>query len=242
MHSDDVFKTLERVTKISEKLLVPYEQIKPCVIKIMKGLPKGSFPNRVTGGLIIASELRRIGLSKEKVSDVVIDWNTKNQPPLPISKIASIVRSSYKREYKYSCNNENLKVNCVGKSFCSFHKAFSKHRKYYNNRVFLDLGWQMFLSNSAKSVYYISLLELERRLGVGAGGRIITNYRKIAYFSGVSIKIIKKALTELNNKGLLTELRIGSRKRHGRIGTQIRRKIPIPTPSVELLEKKEKYH
>jgi hypothetical protein len=242
-NTNEISDTLEKTTRVSDKLVIPYGQIKPCVAKIIEdGLYKGSFPNRNVGGLIIASELRRIGKSVEEVVVRLREWNYKNKPSLRISQLNSVVKSAFGKEYKYSCNSEFLKSSCVGVDFCSFGKGFTKFRKYNLNRTFLDVGWQLILSNSAKDIYYIALPELERRLGVGAGGVIMANYIRIAYFAGITPKSIKKGLLELKEAGLLARCVIGVSRKWERKATEIQRVIPIPRPPENLLKERKNYY
>jgi len=241
MNSESIYKTLVTTHRSESKLQISDGLLKPCVADLLeRGLCKGSLPDRTTGGLIIASELRRIGKSENYVLSFLKEWNFKNSPSLRISKIQGIVRSAYKKEYRYSCNSEYLKVNCVGEEFCSFAKNFTKFRKYNNNRRFLDLGWQLILPNISKCIYYIAIPELERRLGVGAGGVVIANYKRIAYFAGISVRSVKAGLLYLVKKTpLLLKCKIGTSRKWERNATVIQRRIPIPPPSEDLKRKKK---
>ncbi len=239
--SDKTYDVLKSQTSISRELSIPQEILKPCVSQIMaEGLSKGFFPDRNTGAVIIASELRRVGRNSQQVADILKHWNLRNRPALSPSRIESAVKSAFKKEYKYSCNREELKAFCISKDFCSYAKGYSKHRKKFTNETFLELGWQMILNPIAKDIYYIAIPRLERIHNVGIGGRIYANYTKIAYWSGVSKRSIKKGLLELAKTPLLAECKIGESRKWERKATVIRRRIPIPKPEGEWMEKLEK--
>ncbi len=247
LDENQVHTTLEDVTLLENKLSLPYEVMRKCVARLYShGLYKGSYPDRNTGALIIATELRRVDKCKEEVLFLLKDWNQKNNPSLKISQLEKAVKSAFQKKdkgdyrYKYTCNNSYLMVNCVGKEYCRFGRSFKKHRKYNNNRLFLDYGWQNILSNKAKDIYYIAIPELERRLVGKAGAEIFAAQRKIAHFAGVERKDLSKYLLELKRIGLLTKCIVGVPGVRGK-ATVIQRKIPIPRPSRELIEGGKKY-
>jgi hypothetical protein len=223
--------------------------MKRCIAYLFSsGLYKGSYPDRSTGALIIATELRRVGKNEEGVSYFLTEWNQKNKPPLKKSQLEKAIKSAFQKKengdyrYNYTCNNSYLIANCIGKEYCQFGKSFAKHRKYNNNRLFLDYGWQNILSNKAKDIYYIAIPELERRMGVGAGGLVFASHRKIARFAGVTPKDIKVFLFELKKRGLLIRCEIGTARKWEKKATVIQRALPIPKPSRESVKKGKNYY
>jgi hypothetical protein len=237
LDEDQTFETLQNTTFLSNRLSIPYGKMKPCIARLYaNALSKGSYPNRNSGALIIATELRRLEKEKDDVLFLLKEWNQKNEPPLKISQIEKAVKSAFHKKengeyrYNYTCNNPFLAINCIGE-YCQIGKSFEKRRKYNNNRQFLDYSWQNILSNKAKDIYYIAIPELERRLGVGAGGILFASHRRIAHFAGVSRKGLKKSLLKLKEVGLLARCEIGTSRKWERKATIIQRKIPIPRPS-----------
>ena len=241
-HSDQIYDALACASKLAGHLDIEGRNLKPCVARIMEnGLEKGDFTDRATGSVIIASELRRLGKDEDFVLDYLKTWNQKNRPPRRLRDIESAVRTSFRTEYRYSCKSVYLEPFCVGKDFCSFAKLTSRYGKYTYNRKFLEYGWQTILSNSAKDLYYIGIVELERRLGVGAGGVVIANHRRYALFAGISPKTVGKALLELAKTPLIKHFAMGTPRKWEGKATEIQRKIPIPAPPKELLLKRKNY-
>jgi len=237
---DRICRTLESASRVSQLHDLNAGELRPCIGRLMDTpLLKGGFPQRNEACLIIASELRRIGKDEEKTFEILREWNQKNINPLRDSEIESAIRTAFRKEYNYSCWNANLKEFCIEDS-CPFAKYVrGRQGKYFNNRMFLQYGWQNILSNSVKCVYYMALPELERRLGVGAGGLIIANQKRIADLAGVSKKSVRQALKELARVGLIS-YEPGVPRKWERKASRIRRIIPIPKPHSQLLEKREK--
>jgi hypothetical protein len=104
----------------------------------------------------------------------------------------------------------------------------------------LEYGWQNFLSNSAKDLYYLGIIELERRLGVGAGGNVIANHKRLSQIAGISPKSVGKALLELSQTPLIKHFKMGKPRKWEGKATEIQRAIPIPCLPKELRLKREK--
>jgi hypothetical protein len=202
-------------------------------------LSKGSFPNRSEACLIIASELRRMGKDKEMALNITRDWNKRNINLLKDSEIRSANSTAYRRNYNYSCHNQKIKEFCIGEEFCTFSNYVKSDKKPTSNSSFFDFGWQKILSNAAKDVYYLGLIQLEIRKGVGFGGLIIANQTEIGRYAGITPKSVRKALQELQRIGLI-EYKAGSPRIWEGKASQIRRIIPIPKPTKELLKRIEK--
>jgi hypothetical protein len=242
VHSDKIYDTLACASKLVGRLDVDGKNLKPCVARMIEeGLEKDGVPDRATGSVIIASQLRTLGKDEDYVLGFLKEWNQKNRPPRKVSEIESAVRSAFRKDYGYTCKSVYLEALCIGKEFCSFAKLNSLSGKYFNNRKFLEYGWQTILSNSAKDLYYIGIVELERRLGVGAGGIVIANHKRMAFLAGITPKTIGKALLELSKTPLIKHFKMGKPQKWEGKATEIQRTIPIPPPSKELLLKRKNY-
>lgn len=239
--ADRACRTLESASEASKVYDLNVGSIRPCIGAMLRTpFDKGSFPNRSEACLIIASELKRAGKDEETTLGILTDWNKKNICPKRDSEVRSAVATAYRRDYNYSCLNEKLKAFCIGEEFCTFATYVKgKSGRYYNNRKFFELNWQNILSNTAKDVYYLALIELERRRRVGPGGLIMANQEEIAKFAGITPKSVRKGLIELEGVGLVTYKPGISRKWEFK-ASEIRRIIPIPKPDKTFLERREK--
>ncbi len=236
MDSVDLQYAHELAGKMSLKLGVDAQLIKPCIgVMFNTSFTKGGAPDRSLVASILASEMKRMGISQEKATDYILKWNEPNNPPKSQSEILSTIRTAYRKDYNYSCRHWAFEGCCVGKDMCVYYKGALSKRKYYNNRVFYNYRWQLILS-SAQHLIYHSLIELERKRGVGAGGLIIANHKQIAYFSGITPKYIGVSLQNLQSFGLIKYKAGIPRKWEGK-ASEIRRIVPIPKPKSEHLKK-----
>ncbi|MEM4177828.1 MAG: DnaB-like helicase C-terminal domain-containing protein [Nitrososphaeria archaeon] len=60
----------------------------------------------------IAVELLKNGLSTEFVKTILLQWNRKNDPPLPEETIYKKIESAIKHKYDYGCNDNILSKYC----------------------------------------------------------------------------------------------------------------------------------
>ncbi len=235
--SDKIVGGLGASSELSKKLHHPGPDIRPCVAQMLESsYTKGDYPNRNAAAHIIACELRRIGCSHDEVLQRIIAWNDGNTAPLSISEYSKAVRSAFAKDYNYSCYHHFLEPTCIGPDACPFSSRVKSNQKYYNNRKFIRYRWPELLPNVAILIYYIALIELERIRQVGAGGMIYASYREIAKLCGVNPGSIMRNLAILQSHGLI-ELKIGTPRKWERSATEIRRVIPIPRPSQNLLRK-----
>jgi DNA-binding transcriptional regulator YhcF (GntR family) len=222
---------------LSKQTRHPGEDIRPCIsIMFQNAYSRGERPDRNTVALIIACELMRIDLHEAEIEYRIRKWNEGNKPPLRISEYRKAIRNAETGRYKYGCNNVHLELTCIGKDICPYYRGVKSNRKTYNNRAFVKYCWPQYISNVAKLIYYLVLIELERRRQVGPGGKIYASYREIAQIGGVSHHSIKKGLLELESVGLI-RCKIGKSRVWERCATQIQRTIPIPKPSRQLTNK-----
>jgi len=248
MNSDEIAEARSRTSDVARRLNIDTGTLKPCIAEVIEnGRRKGDEPGRERCAFLIACELRRVGKDHNLVFGILQNWNSKNNPSLEIAKLRSSAKSAFKLkengEYRYNpgCQYEDMQWLCLGDEFrkglCPFAPRSGKN-KYTKNRLFLEYGWQNLLGNAAKDIYYIALPELERRSGVGAGGQVIANYKKIAQLAGITPKSVVTALKELRETPLIAYLKTGIPRRWEGKATVIRREIPIPRPPKELLRRK----
>lgn len=227
---DEDIERLERINTTTKKYLLP-SYIKPCVALMMEeGFEKGQ-GLRDKVAFTIATELRRIGKTSEVAEKILLRWDEKNSPSLGFSLIRNKIRSAYRREYTFGCNNELLKSYCVDeKQFCSYHKEFlqiNNIRRKTGERDFYK-GWQHILS-LAEQVVYRGLIEIEKRRGMYPGSTVFASHREINQASGVSLQSIGKSLEGLASHGLII-YKAGEPYRWRVKASEIRRIIPVPEP------------
>ena len=200
---------------------------------------KGDFPDRSRAANIIASEMKMLGKDSEYTMNLLLKWNANNIPPLRYSSLLSTVRTAYRHDYKYGCSNEYLQVFCTEPEMCTYYRSFgSKRSKYTDNRLFFKYRWPEILTNVQKSIYYLALIELERKRGVGAGGLIMANHREIASIAGIGPKYVGKGLLKLQEVSLI-QYKPGIPRKWEGLSSEIRRIVPIPKPERKLLAKLE---
>ncbi len=236
METNDLDKeltTLEAAKRMAKELRIPDGLVKPCVAKMFgESFQQGGVFNRDRVAYIIATEFRRMGIGKEEAEGRLSGWDNKNEPPLGRTKIRNKVRSAYRRDYTFGCNNEEaITEYCISRKSCPYYVENFKFKvvKHRQNRDFVKYGWPRKLTNLGTLVYYIGLVELERRRQVGAGGQIYASHKEIAKVCGCSDKYIGKTLKNLAKFGLIL-YKIGTSRRWERKASEIKRVIPIPKP------------
>jgi len=236
-NADKIIDGLIASSDLSKKLMHPGPDIKPCIAQMLENsYAKGDVPDRNTVALIISSELRRLGCTEDEILRRIAIWNERNADPLKISEYTKAVRSAFRKDYDYSCYHIYLEPTCIGYNDCPYPERVLSKKKYYNNRLFFRYRWPEILPGVANSIYFMALVELERIRQVGAGGLIFASYRDISKLSGANRTSIKKNLEILKTHGLI-KLKIGTPRKWERKATEIKRIIPIPKPSLELLRR-----
>jgi len=232
---------LEASSNLSKALDAPGKLIKPCVaIMLEKSFIKGDFTDRSRAANILASEMKILGKEEEYALHLLSRWNEKNVPPLRHSALSSTVRTAYRYDYRYGCNNEYLREFCIGPEMCPHNRIFYRTaNKYTDNRLFFKYRWPELLTNVEKCIYFLALIELERIRGIGAGGKIIASHRSISKLAGIEPKYAGKGLSGLQRKGLIVYKPGIPRKWEGK-ASEIQRIIPIPKPSRELMIRLER--
>ena len=208
--------------------------MKPCFTKMLAtNFDKTKHISRNEVSVAITSELKRLGYEDEKIIKRVLRWNENNIKNIKREKLLENVNYTLNKDYNYSCFQPLLKIFCQFElqSNCEYY-AYKGKKKYFNNRPFLQYGWQNILSNASKDIYYIALPELERRKGVGAGGRIYANQNEIAKCAGISTKNMRTHLKELALHKLIV-FEIGTPRVWEGKATMIQRLLPIPKPPMK---------
>ena len=237
--ANEVYHAFKATNDITGRYNLSPKEIRPCIAKIMTTQFKAvDCPSRSLACNIICSEMLRIEKINPEIELILSEWNSHNDPPLRKSHLDSTLRTAERKLYNYSCNNQYLQIYCVD-GFCPFKKDLGDF-KYANNRNFYAFGWSKLLSSAGVSVYH-SLIEYERRKGVGAGGLLILTYRNIANIS-ISLRHVGKVLKELENCGLI-KFKIGTSRKWQKRASEISRIIPIPKPNgkqlIEIENKRE---
>jgi len=161
-------------------------------------------------------------------------WNQHNHPPLKHSELQNAANNGYKGKYNYGCQHPILSSFCVG-DMCPYIKHVKSTKKKVVNHVFIDYGWQKYLSNVLVLIYFIALPYLEFKRRVGPGGLIYANHKQIAETCGVSNRRIGENLKTLAVAGLI-EYKPGLPQRWIGLASEIRRVIPIPRPTNSIIQ------
>ena len=228
-------KGMEAASNLSQETGHPGNDIRPCIATLVEtSLSQGEIPNRNEAAVIIASEFRRIGQTYDQATQHLEYWNQNNKPPLKYNELQKAVRNAYGKEYNYGCQNPVLKNYCVG-DICPFIKHVKSKWKKVQNFVFIDYGWQNYLSLVQTLIYYTALPYLEIKRRVGPGGRIFANHKQIAESCGVSNRRIGQQLDTLQTAGLI-EYKPGLPLKWKGLASEIKRIIPIPRPTNPIIQ------
>jgi len=229
--SDQITRGLEASSNLSRDTGHPGPDIKPCVATLLETtLSKGDFPDRNGSAVVIASELKRIGVDYDSALKRMEYWNRRNNPPLKPQELTKAAQNAYSRDYNYGCKNPILESFCMGQNVCPFDNRVRSKKNHYNDLKFLDYGWQRHLSSNQVRIYWIGLKYLESRRKVGKGGLIYANHKQIAEACGVSDRRIGKDLKVLQGAGLIKYEPGTPRKWEGK-ASEIRRIFPISRPT-----------
>ena len=103
--------------------LAPLPLIKDCVRRALLEGTRHGHRNQV--GYMVATELRRIGISHERAQAVLSGvWNPRNSPPLPEAEIRTMVRSAYQGPKRtFGCRPDGglrRALECVGQDRCLY--------------------------------------------------------------------------------------------------------------------------
>jgi hypothetical protein len=97
----------------------------PCIQFILAGVHQGM---RNNAAIMLASYLVHLRkLSSKKVIKLLLEWNSRNKPPLPEKEIYSVVKSLANHGYSYGCRS--LRAFGCRKSVCHINLKRSKPEK-----------------------------------------------------------------------------------------------------------------
>lgn len=74
----------------------------PCVTYLLEN--GAQIGQRNISCAALANHLQRRGLSEEETLNTLLEWNTRNGPPLPEMEVRNTVRSIYRHLYAYGCS------------------------------------------------------------------------------------------------------------------------------------------
>lgn len=89
---------LRNMQDLLDELYAEYDSAVVDIERIKKGVKKGE---RDDAGIKLATWYRRKGLSDSETLEKMIEWNAKNDPPLPINEVFGKVSSAFRRPEPY---------------------------------------------------------------------------------------------------------------------------------------------
>jgi hypothetical protein len=108
--SKHMVETKEEIPKVFVKKkikTIPEEYFPPCIKNILQGLSDG----RKRSLFILANFLKNMGWSLDKIESKIMEWNSKNVPPLRNSYLRTQLRWHFRQDRNLlppNCDNENF--------------------------------------------------------------------------------------------------------------------------------------
>jgi len=225
----EFIRRLEKSKIGNDRYKLPKE-VRPCISQLLiTSVEAGN--KRSEKGLYIAVELRRCGISEDKIEKILNSWNLDNIPPLKSKEIRGILKQSSKRNtrgnYLYSpgCNNRYLADYCIGKDLCNYYIRNFKG-KGSTEPNYLSMGWQYVLT-AREHLLLRKLKDIEVARNLSKGSPIVITFRQLEYHTGINKRYFNEILASLDNYGLVA-YEIGSQQLWKHKATEIRRVIPAP--------------
>ncbi len=207
------------------------KDLRPCIAVLVETpLTKGGFPKRNVAAVVIATELRRIGINYGEVNQRLERWNACNRPPLKLAELQRAVDNVFANDYRYSCRHAVLQDGCIGIEHCPFASRVKSKPNKYNDLKFIDVGWQGILSNRQVLLYSVGLPYLEKTRQVGRGGLVCASHQQLAEACGITRKRLGDDLQTLCSLSLI-EYEPGRPRKWEGIASEIRRVFPVPRPT-----------
>ncbi|MEM5766543.1 MAG: hypothetical protein QW423_02845 [Candidatus Aenigmatarchaeota archaeon] len=103
-------ETREEIPKIfvrKKVKTIPEDLFPPCIKSILQGLSDG----RKRGLFVLTNFLKNAGWNLDKIENKILEWNSKNIPPLRNSYLRTQLRWHFRQERNLlppNCNNENF--------------------------------------------------------------------------------------------------------------------------------------
>lgn len=183
---------------------------------------------------MILTELRRIGIPKDKAEDKINSWNSLNITALPQSDIRSSIRSAYKDSKTYGCNSRLLEEFCKslgGKKACHYYKQVPKKIRNYSEDDYINFGWQKALTSRECFILFYIIPFLERKRGFNPGSWLYVSCRELEEISGINKRYFSQEGKNILDKLAALDLIYyipGKQHKWNKQAGRIRRVIPIP--------------
>jgi len=130
---------------------VPKDQ-KLCYLTLSRGIGEGA---RNEAGLRLATHWRKMGFDEDMVSQMMLAWNARNNPPMDENEVMKIVHQAFSSDYDYGCWDHLLDAVCDQR--CYLWRAKQKLPKT-EGRVSVDRIYSM-AEAAQKYVEYASKIE-----------------------------------------------------------------------------------
>jgi len=129
LKSEDVKQVFDdMVTRLQKKRGIK-KTVKKSISEVKKGVAYGM---RNDTAFKLACQYRSSGLTREETTKLMMDWNSKNKPPLHDNEIINCIRSAYKETIEISKKRELLKKYKVVK--------FKKIKDAEGNEIYKPMG------------------------------------------------------------------------------------------------------
>lgn len=113
-----LYDTITKELRQQKLAVVPTPAVsvnKPCIEKLLAGVAEG---DRNEAAIRLADFFMKQGLGQEAANEKLLEWNSRNRPPLPEAEIHGTIQSAYAGNYNYGCNDPLLNNLCDPK--CPF--------------------------------------------------------------------------------------------------------------------------
>lgn len=103
----EVKEEIPKVLSKKKVKTIPEEYFPPCIKTVLEGLRDG----RKRSLFILVNFLRNVGWSLDKIENKIMEWNSKNIPPLRNSYLRTQLRWHFRQERNLlppNCDNENF--------------------------------------------------------------------------------------------------------------------------------------
>jgi len=102
----------------------------PAVNDLLKGVEEGL---RDVAAFALARFYKSLGLLYQETELLLLDWNNRNNPPLPEKQLIKCVKQAYRKKYTFGCNT--FQKEPLLKPFCERNKDFCSIRKNILKRL-----------------------------------------------------------------------------------------------------------
>jgi len=244
------FQGYEAVEKVNRHLQNNFE--KPCASLYLTGQVWPQVGERSNLFYALAAEFKRVGNSEEIALKSLTDYYYRIPQDITqalggdgrsftLKEVESTVKSAYQNDKvkSYGCNSYIWGSVCTGQELCSFYQQLTGNKPQgrkaaYSAFLKIWLGRDKLrkkLLADAEVRVYLAIELVEQKRGFPPGSTLFVSWRELSDISGMSN--IGTTLENLSGKGLIAYQK-GKAKERG-TASEIRRAIPIPRPSKDLL-------